>query len=133
MDSADVNEYIRSITGQEFTAKDFRTWAGTVLAARELVEVGPCRNESDGKRKIVTAVKNVAQKLGNRPSTCRKYYIHPAMFEAYSDGSLFETMRQGAEQEKAYNGDGLRAEEYAVMVIIAKSLEELVEGKVRAA
>jgi DNA topoisomerase-1 len=125
VDSADVNAYLREIAGEEFTAKDFRTWGGTVLAARELAAVGPCRSASDGKRKIVTAVKRVAAELGNRPATCRKYYIHPAMFDAYADGSLFTVMRQGAEQQQAYEGKGLAAEEYAVMVIVAKHLESL--------
>jgi DNA topoisomerase I len=128
VDSADVNEYLRGITGQDFTAKDFRTWAGTVLAARELVAVRPARGPTDARKRIVTAVRRVAEKLGNRPAACRKYYIHPAMFEAYEDRSLFETMREGIEQEKAYNGQGLRAEEYAVMVIIAKSMEKLAKA-----
>jgi DNA topoisomerase-1 len=132
IDSADVNEYLRQITGQDFTAKDFRTWAGTVLAARELVAVGPCRGPTDAKKRIVKAVKRVAEKLGNRPAACRKYYVHPAMFEAYADRSLFETMREGAAQERAYYGQGLRAEEYSVMVIIAKSLEKT-QPKARAA
>ena len=125
VDSADVNAYLREITGQDFTAKDFRTWAGTVLAARELTDIGPCHLESEGKRNMVTAIKNVAKRLGNRPAACRKYYIHPAILDAYSDHSLFEVMQQGAEQDAAYNGDGPRPEEYAVMVILAKSLENL--------
>jgi DNA topoisomerase-1 len=133
VDSADVNAYLREISGQEFTAKDFRTWAGTVIAARELAAAGPHRNESDAKKKIVTAIKNVAQQLGNRPAASRKYYIHPAVLDAYLDGSLFETMREGRAQEEAYNGQGLRAEEYSVMVIIAKSLEKLTQPKARAA
>ena len=128
VDSADVNEYLRGIAGQEFTAKDFRTWAGTVLAARELVAVGRPHGPTDAKKRIVKAVKRVAEKLGNRPAASRKYYIHPAMFEAYEDGSLFETMRAGVEQEQAYHGKGLRAEEYAVMVIIAKAMEKLAKA-----
>jgi DNA topoisomerase I len=125
VDSADVNAYLRTIAGDEFTAKDFRTWTGTVLAARELAAAGPARNATDAKKKIVATVKQVASQLGNRPAASRKYYIHPAIFEAFEDGSLFEVMQQGVEQEKAYNGDGLRAEEYAVMVILAKHVEKL--------
>jgi DNA topoisomerase-1 len=125
VDSSDVNAYLREIAGEEFTAKDFRTWGGTVLAARELAAAGPCRSDTEGKRKIVSAVKNVAAQLGNRPATCRKYYIHPAMFDAYADGSLFAAMRRGMEQQQAYQGKGLAAEEYAVMVIIAQHLEDL--------
>jgi DNA topoisomerase-1 len=125
VDSADVNAYLRRIAGDEFTAKDFRTWSGTVLAARSLAAAGPCRGATDCKKKVVAAVKEVARQLGNRPAASRKYYIHPAVLEAYEDGSLFDVMRQGEQQEKAYNGDGLRAEEYAVMVILAKQAERL--------
>ena len=98
VDSADVNRYIRDMAGQDFTAKDFRTWAGTVLATRELYAAGPCRDEKEGKSSVVEAVKRVARQLGNRPATCRKYYIHPAILEAYSDGLLFSTMEAGEER-----------------------------------
>ncbi len=128
VDSGDVNRYIREITGQDFTAKDFRTWAGTVLAARALHEAGPCPNEREGKRAIVAATKQVAQRLGNRPATCRKYYIHPAIYDAYSDKSLFSMMQQGEQQHTAYSGLGLRPEEYAVMVIIAEYQQKLAKG-----
>lgn len=120
VDSGDVNRYIRQITGQDFTAKDFRTWLGTVLAARELHSAGPCKNAREGKRTIVGAIKNVAKKLGNRPATCRKYYVHPAIIDAYSDGTLFAAMEQGEAQESVYSGKGLHAEEYSVMVLIAE-------------
>ena len=119
IDSADVNAYLREITGQDFTAKDFRTWAGTVLAARELNAAGPAQSETAAKKAIVTAVKAVARQLGNRPATCRKYYIHPAVLDAYASGSLFGVMEQGEQQNAAYSGLGLRSEEYACMVIIA--------------
>ena len=122
--SADVNRYLRDITGQDFSAKDFRTWAGTVLAARELNQFGPARNETELKRNIVAAVKSVAQQLGNRPATCRKYYIHPAVLEGYADGTLFPTMQQGLEQEIAYSRlGGLRGDEFCVMVLIAEYLQ----------
>jgi DNA topoisomerase-1 len=131
---------LREITGQDFTAKDFRTWAGTILGARELTAAGPCLNERDGKKKIVAAVKNVAQRLGNRPATARKYYIHPAIIEAYSNGTLFETMRQGDAQDEAYGGYGLRPEEYSVLVVVAeyqekqvKQTREVMRGSRRAA
>ncbi len=122
--SEDVNEYLRRITGQEFTAKDFRTWAGTVLAARELVAVGRARTERESKSNIVAAIKGVARRLGNRPATCRKYYIHPAIIDAYSSETLFDAMRQGVEQDQVYRGRGLRPEEYSVMVLITKHLHE---------
>lgn len=125
VESADVNRYIREISGGEFTAKDFRTWAGTLLALRELAAAGPVANEREGKRAVVAAVKAVAAQLGNRPATCRKYYVHPAILEAYMDGSLFPILQQGEQQNAAYSGLGLRPEEYAVMVIIAAHQEHL--------
>jgi DNA topoisomerase-1 len=73
------------------------------------------------------AVKNVACQPGNRSATCRKYYIHPAMFDAYADGSLFAAAARGAEQAAAYNGKGLRPEEYCVLVIVAQHLESLAD------
>jgi DNA topoisomerase-1 len=128
VDSADVNRYIREVAGQDFTAKDFRTWAGTLLATRELYAAGPCGNEQETKKAVVEAVKRVARHLGNRPATCRKYYIHPAIQTAYADGSLFSTMEAGEQQQAAYGGLGLRPEEYSVMVIIAAHQERIAEG-----
>ncbi len=125
LDSADVNSYIREITGQDFTAKDFRTWAGTVLAVRELSAAGPVSSPRAIKRSVVGAVKRVAQHLGNRAATCRKYYIHPAVIEAFSEGSLFPVLEQGEQQHMAYAGLGLRPEEYAVMVTVANYQEKL--------
>jgi DNA topoisomerase I len=125
IDSADVNQYIRDIAEQDFTTKDFRTWAGAVLAVRELCAAGDRCNEQEGKRIVAGAVKSVARQLGNRPATCRKYYIHPAILDAYSDRSLFSVMQQGDEQHAAYAGLGLRPEEYCVMVIVAEYQEKL--------
>ncbi len=123
--SDDVNRYIHEVAGKEFSAKDFRTWAGTVLAVRELTAAGPAPNATVEKKIVVEAVRNVAAKLGNRPAVTRKYYIHPAILEAYGDGSLFTTLEQGAEQQAAYSGLGLTPEEYAVMVIVARYQESL--------
>jgi DNA topoisomerase-1 len=125
VDSADVNRYIRDITGHDFTAKDFRTWAGTLLAARNLYAAGPSRNARDAKRAIVSATKSVSRDLGNRPATCRKYYIHPAVFDAYASGFLFRAMREGEIQDGQYAGLGLRPEEYSIMVIIAEYQQKL--------
>lgn len=123
--SSEVNRYIREIAGGDFTAKDFRTWAGTVLTARELYTVGPAASATAAKKVIAEAVKRVSRNLGNRPPACRKYYIHPAVLDAYADGSLFPTMLQGEQQHAAYAGKGLRPEEYAVMVIVAQYQENL--------
>ena len=86
--SSDVNDYLRSLTGQDFTAKDFRTWAGTVLAATALQEVGTFDTQKQAKGNIVRAVEAVAKMLGNTKAVCRKCYIHPAILQSYLDGDL---------------------------------------------
>jgi DNA topoisomerase-1 len=90
LDSADVNAYLRNITGQDLTAKDVRTWAGTVLAACALWEYGPHASETQAKKHIVQAIDAVAKRLGNTRAVCRQCYVHPAVFDAYLDRSLFE-------------------------------------------
>ena len=82
----DINAYIKSATGPEFSAKDFRTWGGTLLAALELAEIGPAEHEPEIKRRLVRAIKQVAEQLGNTPTVCRSAYIHPVVIEAYSQG-----------------------------------------------
>jgi DNA topoisomerase-1 len=101
--STDVNAYIREITGEDFTAKDFRTWGGTGWAVLILEEIGRAGNEADAKKNTVEAIKSVAAKLGNRPATCKKYYVHPAILEAYADGALFDALKScsGARREEA--------------------------------
>jgi DNA topoisomerase-1 len=91
--SGDVNSYLMAITGQKFTAKDFRTWAGTVQTALQLAMIGPFGSVTEGKRNIVAAIKATAQRLGNRPATCRNYYVHPAVVESYLDGTLLHIVR----------------------------------------
>lgn len=88
VDSADVNEYLKSIAGEEFTSKDFRTWAGTVLAAEALHALEP----PAGKQKVNQAIEGVARQLGNTKAVCRKCYIHPAVIDSYLDGSLAQSM-----------------------------------------
>jgi DNA topoisomerase-1 len=90
VDSADVNDYLRDIAGPGITAKDFRTWAGTMLAAKALHEIGPARLVKDKKANIVRAVDRVAERLGNTRAVCRKYYIHPVVLEAYRRGWVVE-------------------------------------------
>jgi DNA topoisomerase-1 len=94
IDSADVNAYLREITGEDFTAKDFRTWGGTGYAALAFEDLGACESETEARKNVVAAVKVVAEKLGNRPATCRKYYIHPAVIEAYIEGSLLIHLKE---------------------------------------
>jgi DNA topoisomerase-1 len=88
--SADVNAYLREALSADFSAKDFRTWAGTVLAACLLRQTAPPRSERDGKRQLTRAIESVSSRLGNTPAICRRSYVHPAVIEAYLDGSLPE-------------------------------------------
>jgi DNA topoisomerase-1 len=99
IDSSDVNGYVHEISGENFSAKDFRTWAGTVQCALALEEIGEFTSETEAKRNVVEAVKRTASKLGNRPATCRNYYVHPAIIDAYMEGSLVSHIRGAADVE----------------------------------
>src|SRR6202012_1352537 len=88
VDSGDVNGYIKEITQQDFTAKDFRTWAGTVFAALALAEYKKYDSEAEAKRNVVAAIESVAKQLGNTPAICRKCYVHPEILSAYMSGDL---------------------------------------------
>ncbi|MBS0643806.1 MAG: DNA topoisomerase IB [Proteobacteria bacterium] len=120
--SDDVNEYLREISGVEITAKDFRTWAGTNLAALALTKLEQFDTQAKAKKNVVQAVEAVAKMLGNTPAVCRKCYIHPGIFDGYLDGSLLEALKQRAEEKLADPGEGLRAEEAAVMAFLAPHL-----------
>lgn len=119
--SADVNEYLREITGQDFTSKDFRTWAGTVLAAQLLREFEACRSATQAKKNIVRAVESVARRLGNTKAVCRKCYIHPAVLDSYVDGSMLKTIAQRA--RRIGRGAGaLTDDEAAVLGLLERRL-----------
>jgi DNA topoisomerase-1 len=96
--SGDVNDYIREISGEEFTAKDFRTWAGTILAVGALTEIGPWTSQSQGKSNVLKAIDRVAEQLNNTRAVCRKYYVHPAVFESYLAGTLLEGLQNGTDK-----------------------------------
>jgi DNA topoisomerase I len=119
--SADVNDYLREITGEDFTAKDFRTWAGTVLAASHLVEIGSFTSQTAAKKNITQAIKSVAVHLGNRPATCRKYYVHPAILDCYLDETLHQIMEVHL-QTNIQEMYGLRPEELAVVAVLEQRL-----------
>jgi DNA topoisomerase-1 len=128
--SEDVNEYLREITGKGFTAKDFRTWAGTVLAARALQEFERVDSQAKRKKNVVRAVEEVAKRLGNTKAVCRKCYIHPQVIESYMDGSLIESVRQRAEREmKPLHA--LHPEEAAVLVLLQRRLAAEAKQKKR--
>jgi DNA topoisomerase I len=120
--SDDVNAYLREISGQEFTAKDFRTWAGTVLACMALQEFEQVDAEAQKKKNIVRAVERVAERLGNTPAVCRKSYVHPAVLDSYLDGSLLDTLQQRVEAEFADTLKNLRPEEAAVLGLLMRRL-----------
>lgn len=92
VESEDVNRYLQEIAGDHFTAKDFRTWAGSVLACIQLQAFEPFASETEAKKNIVSAIKCVASQLGNTPSVCRKCYIHPGVLECYMAGSLMQSI-----------------------------------------
>jgi DNA topoisomerase-1 len=115
IDAADVNDYLREITGQDFTAKDFRTWAGTLLVALALKEFEPFDSNTQAKKNVVQAIEQVADRLGNTPAICRKCYVHPAVLDSYLEGSLPEALNQRAEHTSA---DSLHPEEAAVLALL---------------
>jgi DNA topoisomerase I len=131
--SEDVNEYIREISGQEFTAKDFRTWAGTVLAAMALQEFEKFDNKAQAKKNLVKAIEAVAEKLGNTPAVCKKCYVHPEIFNSYLDGTMLETMQQRA-QKQLRGLHQMPPEEAAVLVLLQERIaleREPLEKKLR--
>ena len=90
-----MNDYLREITGEEFTAKDFRTWAGTLQAAAALDAAGPAPSEREAKAAILKAIDQVAERLNNTRAVCRKYYVHPAVLETYEAGTLHDALSNG--------------------------------------
>ena len=122
--SSDVNEYLREVSERDFTAKDFRTWAGTVLAARALQEFTRLDSRAATKRQVVRAIESVAARLGNTTAVCRKCYVHPAVVDAYLDGSLADSLSRAAAGELVRRLPKLSQEEVAVLLLI--------EGRLRA-
>ncbi|MEK0084829.1 DNA topoisomerase IB [Benzoatithermus flavus] len=122
IDSSDVNAYLREVGGSDFTAKDFRTWAGTVLAAWALSEFEAFDSQAAAKRNVTQAIERVASRLGNTPAICRKSYVHPEIVGAYLDGSLIESLRAEIEEELRQELEGLVPEEVAVLVFLQQRL-----------
>lgn len=116
IDSSDVNDYLREMTGEHFTAKDFRTWAGTVLTAMMLRELEPYETQTQAKKNVVEAIKAVAERLGNTPTICRKCYVHPAVLEHYFSGAMLEAVEAEEVDPKLVK---LRDEEQALLHLLA--------------
>jgi len=124
--SSDVNRYLREISGADITAKDFRTWAGTNLAALALQELSAATDPLPPKKSVLRAVEAVSKLLGNTPAICRKCYIHPAIFEGYLDGSLLDTLKKRATEELSQDLGHLKPEEAAVTGFLAHGLVQAV-------
>jgi len=122
--SDDVNEYLREITGEDFTAKDFRTWAGTVMAAMALQTQDRFENKSQAKKNVKDAISVVAKVLGNTPAVCRKCYVHPAVLESYLDGNLIAGLKKRTEEALVNSLGDLRAEEAAVLAFLREKLAQ---------
>ena len=122
IDSADVNAYLREAAGEEFTAKDFRTWAGTVLAAMALADGETFTSQRQARRNIAAAVASVARRLGNTPAVCRKGYVHPAVIDAYLDGTALHGFRRRALRAANGDGAGLSADEAVVLGMLKSRL-----------
>jgi DNA topoisomerase-1 len=116
--SSDVNAYLKEITGKDITAKDFRTWAGTVLAAMALNEVKSFDSAAQAKRNLRAAIENVAARLGNTPTICRKCYVHPEVLTSYLDGNLVLEIKSVVESELREDLDRLKPEEAAVLAML---------------
>jgi DNA topoisomerase I len=121
--SEDVNEYLNDISGQPFTAKDFRTWAGTVLAAMALAQMEEVDSKAAAKKNVITAVEAVARMLGNTAAICRKCYIHPTVIIHYLDGKLAQTLRVKADSEISHHLHELKPEEAAVLSLLRGELD----------
>jgi DNA topoisomerase-1 len=124
VESADVNEYLRAISEQDFTAKDFRTWAGTVLACTMLQEFEAFQSQTQAKKNVVQAIKDVAGRLGNTPAVCRKCYVHPAVLDTYFSGGLIKSVEKQVEEEAADSPYALRQEEVALLHLLKKQLAQ---------
>ena len=120
--SEDVNDYIREAAGRDFTAKDFRTWTGTALAAWTLDQLGG--SQAPPKRQLVAAIESVAQELGNTPAVCRACYVHPDVIDAHVDGTLTASLGQQAGRALTSRRHRLSPHEAAVLAFLERRLAE---------
>ncbi|MCR0980546.1 DNA topoisomerase IB [Roseomonas populi] len=122
--SGDVNDYLKEITGRDITAKDFRTWAGTVMAALALREFETFDTQAAAKRNVRAAIEQVSARLGNTPTVCRKCYVHPDLLEGYMAGQLALEIAEAADEELREEMERLKPEEAAVLALLARLKSE---------
>jgi DNA topoisomerase-1 len=130
--SSDVNDYLREVSGDDFTAKDFRTWAGTVAAAMALQELTAIDDEAGRKKAVVRAIEQVAQQLGNTPTVCRACYVHPEVIDRYLDGTMVEALQRRA-RGVGRGSHALKAGEAAVLGLLQARLARERRSRQRAA
>jgi DNA topoisomerase-1 len=117
--SGDINSYVKRITGEDFTSKDFRTWWASVLAVKALRELQPCRSKTHGEKNVVMAIDAVAGLLGNTRSVCRKSYVHPGVVDCYVDGSLAKILERHS-RSTTKPAAGLRPDEVALLMVLKR-------------
>jgi len=130
VDSSDINRYLKDVTGEDFTAKDFRTWSGTVHAVSALRELTPANTKTESERNVVLAIEAVAKLLGNTRAVCRKSYVHPGIIECYQGGAMVKVLRRSRTTRR--NTPGLRVDEVAVVILLTH-LQVRDSGKRKAA
>ncbi len=118
VDSGDINEYLAGITGSDFTAKDVRTWAGTVLAAAALRDLGVATTKKDIERNIRAALDTVAERLGNTRAVCLKYYVHPDVLDRYRSGQVITAPHPPEKHKRTHKAPDLRGDEVAVLQLL---------------
>jgi DNA topoisomerase-1 len=116
--SSDVNDYLRETTGEDFTAKDFRTWAGTTLALEALEDLGPAVTEKEAKATILQAIDRVSEQLNNTRAICRKYYVHPLVFDHYMAAAAGNGNGAKARNGRKASTPGLTPKERAVVALL---------------
>jgi DNA topoisomerase-1 len=119
IDSGDVNAYLKQITGEDFTAKDFRTWAGSVSALYAFKEAGEFENQTQCKKNIISVLDEVAITLGNTRTVCKKYYVHPTVIKSYEEGTLFKYIKD-LDEDKDERASELGSAERALLEILEK-------------
>jgi DNA topoisomerase I len=118
IDSGMVNRYIKDASGGDFTAKDFRTWAGTLNIIRAFRSIGEAETDGECKKKIIAALEEVSTQLGNTRTVCKKYYVHPGIIKLYEEKNLLKSLGELDKIEQPDDLTGLTGEERVLMKIL---------------